>query len=318
MSASTYQPAVHRFAVATACAALLPITIGALVTTMNWGMAFLDWPSSDGHNMLLYPWLQAATHKFAEHGHRLAGMLIGLISAALMLVAWKKESRMWVRVLATLIPFCVLAQGILGGMRVLANDPRMAMFHGAFAAVVFTLMAALALVTGRRWIDAPVNDRDAEVEWLKPLAVAAPLVLAIQYLLGGTLRHLGMSLHEHIGLAVLAVLLIIAAAVGAFVSRVGQLRRFAWWLPLLTGLQVLLGLGAFATKFGYAPSGYVAVHHSIEQILLRTSHTLVGMLLLTTATLFALSVYRLAACGNNGSPANCLPSGAMRVEGGAA
>jgi cytochrome c oxidase assembly protein subunit 15 len=317
MSASTYQPAVHRFAVATACVALLPITIGALVTTMNWGMAFLDWPSSDGQNMLLYPWLRATTDKFAEHGHRLGGALIGFVSAAMMLVAWIKERRLWVRALATLIPFCVLAQGILGGLRVLANDPRMAMFHGAFAAVVFTLMATLALVTGRRWIDAPDKDRGAEVDWLKPLAVAASLVLAIQYLLGGTLRHLGMSLHEHIGLAVLAFLLIIAASFGAFLSRVGQLRRFALWLPLLAGLQVLLGLGAFATKFGYAPSGYVAVYRSTEQVLLRTSHTIVGMLLLTAATLFALSVYRLSACGDNGSAANCLPSGAMRVEGGA-
>ena len=67
---------------------MLPITIGALVTTMNWGMAFLDLPFSDGLNMLLYPLLQAATHKFVEHGHRLAGMLIGRSSAAPILVAW--------------------------------------------------------------------------------------------------------------------------------------------------------------------------------------------------------------------------------------
>jgi cytochrome c oxidase assembly protein subunit 15 len=317
MSTTTYQPAVHRFAVATACVALLPITIGALVTTMNWGMAFLDWPSSDGQNMLLYPWLRATTDKFAEHGHRLGGMLIGIVSAAMMIVAWIKERRLWVRVLATVIPFCVLAQGILGGMRVLANDPRMAMFHGAFAAVVFTLMAALSLFTGRRWIDAPINDRDAEVDWLKPFAIAAPLVLAIQYLLGGTLRHLGISLYEHIGLAVLVFLVVIAAAVGAFMSRAGQLRRFAWWLPLLVGLQVVLGLGAFATKYGYAPMDYVAVQRSTQQILLRTSHTLVGMLLLTTATLFALSVYRLAACGKNDAAGSCLSAGTMRVEGGA-
>ena len=40
---------LHRFAVATCCAALLPIVVGAIVTTMRWGMAFSDWPSSDGH-----------------------------------------------------------------------------------------------------------------------------------------------------------------------------------------------------------------------------------------------------------------------------
>ena len=30
---------LHRFAVATCCAALLPIVVGAIVTTMKWGMA---------------------------------------------------------------------------------------------------------------------------------------------------------------------------------------------------------------------------------------------------------------------------------------
>ena len=100
-------------------------------------------------------------------------------------------------------------------------------------------------------------------------------------------------------------------------SRVGQLRRFAWWLSLLVVLQVVLGLGAFATKYGYAPMNYVAVQRSTQQILLRTSHTLIGMLLLTTATLFALLVYRLAACGEIGQASSRLSTGTMRVEGGA-
>lgn len=316
MSSHVYQPAVHRFAVATACAALLPITVGALVTTMNWGMAFLDWPSSDGQNMLLYPWLRAATDKFGEHGHRLAGMLIGIISAGLMLIVLKKESRLWVRCLAVLIPCCVLLQGILGGMRVLANDPRMAMFHGAFAAVVFTMMATLALVTGRRWLDIPDKNEAAEVEWLKPLALAVPLVVSFQYLLGGTLRHRGMNLHEHIGVAILAFLVVVAAVVAAYLSRVERLKRFVWWLSTLVILQVLLGLGAFASKFGFAPAGYVAVEKSTAQILLRTSHTLVGVLLLSTATLFAISVYRLAAGGRE--PGARITSAAMTAKGGAA
>ena len=52
-------PLVHRFAVATCFVALLPIGIGTLVTTLRAGMAFTDWPTSDGQNMLLYPWLNA-------------------------------------------------------------------------------------------------------------------------------------------------------------------------------------------------------------------------------------------------------------------
>ncbi len=59
---------------------LLPISVGAVVTTVDAGMAFADWPTSDGHGMLAYPWLKSTGDKFLEHGHRLAGMLIGVMS----------------------------------------------------------------------------------------------------------------------------------------------------------------------------------------------------------------------------------------------
>lgn len=319
MNVPAYNPWLNRLAVLTACVALLPIAVGALVTTMNWGMAFLDWPASDGHNMFLYPWLQAAADKFAEHGHRLAGALIGVVSAVTMVVVWMKERRAWVRWLATLIPFLVLGQGVLGGMRVLADDSRMAMFHGSFAAVVFTLMAALALFTGREWIESPGRRPDAQVDWLKPLALAAPAVLVVQYLLGGALRHLGMSLHEHIAVAVLSFAVVTAAAVAGFLSGDGWLRRFAWKFQLLLVVQLLLGLGAFVTKYGFAPAGYVAVERSLPQVVLRTSHTVVGMLLLMTSVLFALLVYRLSATACGVQPAMPQTAGldrALGAEGG--
>jgi cytochrome c oxidase assembly protein subunit 15 len=97
MTASPETRWLHRLAVLTACVALLPILMGALVTTKDAGMAFPDWPSSDGHNMLSYPWLKSAGAKFLEHGHRLAGVLIGLTSMALAVVAWYSEPRRWVR-----------------------------------------------------------------------------------------------------------------------------------------------------------------------------------------------------------------------------
>ncbi len=86
MSSPTYQPWVFRLAVLTAGVALLPIVMGGLVTTLQAGMAFPDWPSSDGHGMLSYPWLKSTGDKFLEHGHRLAGMLIGCVSIVLAIV----------------------------------------------------------------------------------------------------------------------------------------------------------------------------------------------------------------------------------------
>jgi len=319
MKSHAYQPVLHRFALATACLTLLPIGVGALVTTMNWGMAFLDYPTSDGHNMFLYPWLKAATDKFAEHGHRLAGFAIGVVSAALTLVAWKWETRKWVKVVATLIPFCVLLQGLLGGMRVLANDPRMAMVHGSFAALVFTLMSALVLLTSRSWIEAGENDGGYDVSRLKPLAVAVSIMLFGQYLLGGLLRHLGTALHEHIGLAVLALLVVIANTVVVHRGGNSWLRQTAWMLLAVVLVQMLLGTAAFVTKFGFAPTGYVAVQHSVGQVVVRTIHTIIGMLVLMTSIVHLLRVYRVVGLRWQRSPVR-LESGrldhAFPIEGG--
>src|SRR5262249_6898084 len=69
-----------RLALLMAAIALLPIGLGAVVTTVEAGMAFADWPTSDGYDMLWYPWLTSTGDKFLEHGHRLAGMLIGIVS----------------------------------------------------------------------------------------------------------------------------------------------------------------------------------------------------------------------------------------------
>ena len=92
-----YHPALFWLAATTAATALLPIVVGALVTTKGAGMAFRDWPTSDGQGMLSYPWLSSAGDKFIEHGHRLAGITIGCVSIAFALCAWLLESRRWVR-----------------------------------------------------------------------------------------------------------------------------------------------------------------------------------------------------------------------------
>ena len=152
MSSSKYHPWLFRFAVLTAFVSLLPSVMGALVTTLDAGMAFPDWPSSDGHNMFLYPWFKSAGDKFLEHGHRLAGTLIGFVTIGLVIVAFKTEERKWVKGLALAILLGVIFQGILGGVRVLANQDVMALIHGAFAAVVFTMICCLILFTSKSWI----------------------------------------------------------------------------------------------------------------------------------------------------------------------
>ena len=62
------------------------LCFGALVTTYDAAMAVPDWPATYGHNMFLFPfaeWFWGPWDLFLEHGHRLLGATVGLITLAL-------------------------------------------------------------------------------------------------------------------------------------------------------------------------------------------------------------------------------------------
>ena len=284
---------LHRFAVATCCAALLPISIGAVVTTMKWGMAFHDWPSSDGHGMFAYPWFGSAIDKFTEHGHRLAGITIGCFSIVLTAWSWHSESRRWVCWLATAVLGGVILQGLLGGGRVLANDPRMALVHGQFAACVLALMGTVALVTSQNWKGVTGQHPPAPSPQLKTLAWTLPAVLLVQSALGGWIRHLGGGLLEHVGFAL--VVLLLAACVIVLALRHGArwLKQNAWILAGVLLLQLGLGAAAWVTRFGWPDANYVAVQGAPLQIAMRTTHAVTGQLLLLASVTLAIRVLRL-------------------------
>ena len=284
---------LHRFAVATCCAALLPISIGAIVTTMKWGMAFDDWPSSDGHGMFAYPWFGSAIDKFTEHGHRLAGITIGCFSIVLAAWAWKSEPRRWVCWLAPAVLGGVILQGLLGGGRVLANDPRMALVHGQFAACVLALMGTLALVTSRGWQGVTGQHPPSPSTRLKTLAWALPAVLLVQSALGGWIRHLGGGLLEHVGFAL--VVLVLGACLIVLAVRHGAhwLKSNALILALVLLLQLGLGAAAWVTRFGWPDSHYVAVQGAPLQVAIRTTHAVTGQLLLLASVTLAIRILRL-------------------------
>jgi cytochrome c oxidase assembly protein subunit 15 len=284
---------LHRLAVATCCAALLPITIGAIVTTMKWGMAFHDWPSSDGHGMFAYPWFGSAIDKFTEHGHRLAGITIGCFSIVLTAWAWKTESRSWVRWLATAVLAGVVLQGLLGGGRVLANDPRLALLHGQLAAVILALMGTLALVTSQGWKHVAGQQPPTPTPRLKRLAWSLPAVLVTQSALGGWIRHLGGGLFEHVGFALVVFLLTAALMMCLLDEGTGWLKANAWILAGVLLLQLGLGAAAWVTRFGWPDSNYVAVQGAPLQIAFRTAHAVVGQLLLLASVTLAIRVLRL-------------------------
>ena len=284
---------LHRFAWLTATLTLLlPVTTGAFVTTLKAGMAFGDWPSSDGYNMLAYPWLSAARDQFVEHGHRLSGLTIGLLSWMLAMTAWFLDRRGLTRALATAIAATVFVQGMLGGARVLLAKETLALIHGDFAAGVFSLMAVFVLVTSRGWdsrtrLSSVVAGRTA-LAW----AVMTAALMSVQYFLGGVLRHLKLgwawNLHPWFAIAPL-----VAALGFAFVVRNSEsvmLKRCAMVLVGLVVSQVLLGLATWYVRYGVPSWGVVATQESISQVVVCSLHKVLGMLTLMTSVVSVVCV----------------------------
>lgn len=290
---------LRGFATATCLVALLPIGMGALVTTLKAGMAFADWPSSDGQNMLLYPWLsdfRVNNEKFVEHGHRLAGVLIGLVSIGLATAGWRQGG--WQRRWSVGILLAVIAQGGLGGARVLFDRGTLAMLHSITGACFFSLCVVFRVLLLSGWRDwVRVTDSRFSVAGFA-FAVLTPAVVMVQYVLGGALRHLHLLRTEHVISAVIVSLVCLGAVWHLLTASHRLLRYCGISIAAALSLQVALGLGALAARFGAGAVGYVAVSGSLEQAIVCSMHTVTGMFLFAATNIAALAVLRLRALGN--------------------
>src|SRR6266567_2784898 len=115
----------HRLAVALALVTFPVIWVGGLVTTYDAGMAVPDWPGTYGYNLFRYPWqtwLAGPWDLFIEHGHRLLGATAGLLSIALVAVVLLTDRRPWLIASSLGALGLVIAQGVLGGARVLFDE----------------------------------------------------------------------------------------------------------------------------------------------------------------------------------------------------
>lgn len=268
----------HRLAWLMAITALLPIGLGAVVTTVEAGMAFADWPTSDGHGMLTYPWLKSTGDKFLEHGHRLAGMLIGVVSLIFTAWAFLADRRPAVRMLAVVVLLGVVAQGLLGGLRVRMNQDEMALLHGNFAAWVFTAMCLTVLATVNP--QAVIADEARPSGALQAASGAAFLSVFVQYILGGRLRHLGASdawlIHPWFAIAVVAgALLVQYLASRQPLPRIQTTAQRALWLVMA---QAALGLFTWGAKYGYPQWDILAERMSPAEVALSSLHKVVGLL----------------------------------------
>src|SRR5437773_3945694 len=182
MPAIRYNRGLHVLALLTSAATFPLIFMGVLVTSHGAGMSVPDWPNSYGYNMFLFPprlWIGGILY---EHTHRLMGTVVGMLSIALAVVAWKTERRRWVRWLATSVLGAVIFQGVLGGLRVALVKLDLAIVHACVAHAFFCLATLTAIVTSRWWITAPDFSRSEDAATGRRLIAACVFAVIIIYL----------------------------------------------------------------------------------------------------------------------------------------
>ncbi len=180
--------AVHRIALIASVATFLLIVVGGLVTSKGAGMSVPDWPTTYGYNMFRFPYSKWVGGIFWEHSHRLLASGIGLITLVLAGVTLWKEQRTWVKWLAVAAVIGVIAQGVLGGLRVTLYKDQIGIFHAALAQSFFGLLLVITAVTGRGFLSGVwfADSAAASLRWL----VLAGLVLTyFQLGIAATIRH---------------------------------------------------------------------------------------------------------------------------------
>jgi cytochrome c oxidase assembly protein subunit 15 len=185
------------FAALAAIATFLLLAAGGLVTSNEAGMSVPDWPNSYGYNMFLFPPSKWIGGIFYEHTHRLWASGVGFMTTILAVWLWLKDPRKWMKWLGFAAFLLVIAQGVLGGLRVVLNMDNLGAIHGVVGQTFFVLMCAIALFTSEFWRKMAAEDRLDVPASLRALVLIATVLIFCQLVLGATMRaqHAGLSIN---------------------------------------------------------------------------------------------------------------------------
>ena len=273
-----------------ACATLVVITAGALVTSNDAGLSVPDWPTSFGYLIKVPHFVGGIRY---EWSHRMvAGTLVSL-TLAIAIWTFLVERRRWMRWLA-IAAFCtVICQAILGGLTVLLfQPPAVSTAHATVAQTFFCIAVAIALFTGRKWVEEqPRVEFDPRRPSLFTLTLLSIFVLYVQLILGGMFRHHGMSWWPHVLNAVIVAFVLTWTVIRALAvySQIEAVRRPAILLLALLITQLCLGFAAFLTRVAW---GRDAAQPELPMVISTVAHVAVGALLLATTVVLAIQVWR--------------------------
>ena len=187
-------PGRAAFAVLSCAWVFVVVTLGAFTTTINAGMAFPDWPLSNGS---LNPkgWLTDVA-MFSEHSHRLSVGVMSALTIALAVWIWRTDARRWMRKLGVFSVILVVAQAVIGGLRVKLDAVQvgaidtslgqlLAMLHACLAQLFACTLLAIALACSRSW-----GDRSIPVAaGVRRLGAVCCVLLFVQLAIAAVMRH---------------------------------------------------------------------------------------------------------------------------------
>lgn len=297
-SSSPYNRALHTLALLTAAATFPLIFMGGLVTSHGAGMSVPDWPNSYGYNMFTFPPSKWVGGIFYEHTHRLAGTVVGMLSIALAITAYRFEPRRWARWLAYSVLAAVIFQGVLGGLRVVLVKLDLAIVHACFAQAFFCLTGSVCVVTSRWWIDfqggmgfQPILHGLQSRATLFRTAAITCIIIYVQLIAGAVMRHEGAGLAVPdfpLSYGKLTPPLSDEALATANATRVYNLN-----LPAITRSQVLIHflhrIGALLVTITVLTTATLALRSRIRN--LQTLGVLLILLLTTQITLGAYVIW---------------------------
>jgi len=285
-----YHRGLHRFAIFTACVTLVLIVAGALVTSNDAGLSVPDWPTSFGSFFKMPHMVGGILY---EHGHRMVAEFVGLLTIVLAIWTWRVEKRRWMRWLALAALATVIVQGVLGGVTVLFYlPPAVSSAHAALAQTFFCISVAIAVFTGRRWVEeTPQVEFDVRWPSLFTLTLLSIFVLYVQLILGAMFRHRGLSWWPHVVHAGVVAIVLSWTAIRAIsvYSHIEAIKRPAVIMLSLMVAQLCLGFLAFITRVMW---GRDAAQPELPMVISTVVHVAVGALLLATTVVLAIQVWR--------------------------
>jgi heme a synthase len=276
----------------TAFATFLLIIAGALVTSNDAGLSVPDWPTSFG-SLYKIPHMVGGVR--FEHTHRMVAEFIGLLTIAIAIWTWRSDKRHWMKNLGIGALATVIAQGILGGITVLKFlPPAVSTAHATVGQTFFCIAVCIAVFTGRKWVEENLRvEFDSRRPSLQTLTYLSILILYVQLILGAMFRHHGLSWWPHVLNAGFVTVILGWTSIRALTqySKVDAIRRPAIALLSLLLAQLCLGFTAFLTRVAW---GRDAVQPELPMVVSTVAHVAVGALLLATAVVLAIQVWRHA------------------------